>query len=99
MRIIRSGVDLSQLAAHVRNECRANVAIQQAFDRIDFTINGHDELPSVDQVFGTDVPSREELREDKREESRMAISRRRDSASDRSPTFHASDMNSYLKRP
>lgn len=51
-RVIRSGVDLSQLAAHVRNECRASRAIQQAFDEIDFTIDGPLELPSPSQVLG-----------------------------------------------
>lgn len=51
-RVIRSDVDLSQLAAHVRNECRANVSIQQAFENIDFTIDGPLELPSPSQVLG-----------------------------------------------
>jgi hypothetical protein len=46
LRVIRSNVDMSQLAAHVRNECRANVAIQQAYEAIDFTINGVLSLPS-----------------------------------------------------
>ncbi|KIW73494.1 hypothetical protein PV04_01607 [Phialophora macrospora] len=50
IRTIRSDVDLSQLAAHVRNECRANIAIQQAFDKIDFVINGGPELPSPSQM-------------------------------------------------
>jgi hypothetical protein len=46
LRVICSNVDMSQLAAHVRNECRANVAIQQAYEAIDFTINGGLSLPS-----------------------------------------------------
>jgi hypothetical protein len=50
IRAIRSDVDLSQLAAHVRNECRANMAIQQAFDKIDFIIDGGPELPSPSQL-------------------------------------------------
>ncbi|OAP65279.1 hypothetical protein AYL99_01251 [Fonsecaea erecta] len=50
IRVIRSGVELSQLAAHVRNECRANIAIQQAFDQIDFVIDGGTELPSPAQM-------------------------------------------------
>jgi len=39
-RVIRSGVDLSQITAHVRNECRANMEIQQAYDDITFLIEG-----------------------------------------------------------
>jgi hypothetical protein len=56
MRIIRSNVDLSQLAAHVRNECRANLAIQQAFDSIRFVIDGPNELPSPAQILGSAAP-------------------------------------------
>ncbi|KIW16264.1 hypothetical protein PV08_06315 [Exophiala spinifera] len=54
-RVIRSGVDLSQLAAHVRNECRANTSIQVAFDKIDFTIDGPMELPSPSQILGREI--------------------------------------------
>jgi hypothetical protein len=50
IRSIRSEVDLSQLAAHVRNECRTNFAIQQAYDKIEFVINGGPELPSPSQL-------------------------------------------------
>ena len=53
IRVIRSGVDLSQLAAHVRNECRANMAIQQSFDNINFVIDGPDELPSPKQLLSS----------------------------------------------
>ncbi|KAL2441076.1 hypothetical protein ABEF95_011675 [Exophiala dermatitidis] len=56
IRVIRSGVDLSQLAAHVRNECRANIAIQQVYEQIDFTIDGPRELPSATQVLGGMAP-------------------------------------------
>jgi len=52
IRIIRTDVDLSQLAAHVRNECRASIAIQQAYNQIVFKINGPRELPSQDQILG-----------------------------------------------
>ncbi|KAI1610346.1 hypothetical protein EDD37DRAFT_24157 [Exophiala viscosa] len=58
-RVIRSGVDLSQLAAHVRNECRSNLAIQQSFDQIEFIIDGPLELPSPTQILSginTDPP-------------------------------------------
>ena len=51
VRVIRSKVDLSQLAAHVRNECRANMAIQRAFDEIDFVIDGPKELASPTQLL------------------------------------------------
>jgi len=50
IRVIRSSVDLSQLAAHIRNECRANISIQRAFDRIEFLIDRGGELPSPSQM-------------------------------------------------
>ncbi|EXJ89485.1 hypothetical protein A1O3_02552 [Capronia epimyces CBS 606.96] len=56
IRVVRSGVDLSQLAAHVRNECRSNVSIQQAYEQIDFCIDGPLELPSPTQVLGEIAP-------------------------------------------
>jgi hypothetical protein len=40
-RTICTDVDLSQLAAHARNECRASFAVQQEYDQIDFTRNGN----------------------------------------------------------
>lgn len=61
VRVIRSGVDLSQLAAHVRNECRATMAIQKAFDDINFLIDGPRELPSPTQLLSHQVPSHEML--------------------------------------
>lgn len=48
---IRSGVDLSQLAAHVRNARRADPAIDQAFLSINFIIDGPEELPSPEQLL------------------------------------------------
>lgn len=54
--VIRSGVDLSQLAAHVRNARRANPAVDEAFAAIDFVIDGVDELPSPSILLGT-LPS------------------------------------------
>ena len=60
VRVIRSGVDLSQLAAHVRNECRANLAIQKAFDDINFLIDGPRELPSPTQLL-SQLPAHELL--------------------------------------
>lgn len=59
VRVIRSGVDLSQVAAHVRNECRANIEIQQAYDNIHFLINGPHELPSPTQLL-SEIPSHED---------------------------------------
>jgi hypothetical protein len=50
LRVVRSGVDLSQIAAHVRNECRANAAVEKAYNEIDFTINGPAELPGLTQM-------------------------------------------------
>jgi hypothetical protein len=55
-RIIRTDVDLSQLAAHVRNECRTSVAVQQAYNQIDFTINGPRKLPSANQMLRRFLP-------------------------------------------
>lgn len=51
VRLIRSGVDLSQLAAHVRNECRSNIETQQAYESIVFVIDGPEELPSPAQLL------------------------------------------------
>lgn len=58
-RVIRSGVDLSQIAAHVRNECRANIEIQHAYDDINFLIDGPRGLPSPTQLL-SETPSKEE---------------------------------------
>ncbi|OQU95667.1 Fungal Zn2-Cys6 binuclear cluster domain-containing protein [Cladophialophora immunda] len=44
--MIRSGLGLSQLAAHVRNGGRANGAIQQAYENIDFLIDETNHLPT-----------------------------------------------------
>lgn len=55
--IIRSGLDLSQLAAHVRNARRANAAIDTSFGGIEFLIDGGDELPSPGQLLNTPMPS------------------------------------------
>jgi len=56
VRLIRSEVDLSQLAAHVRNECRANVAIRHAYDRINFVIDDPEVLPSPNKVLSPTSP-------------------------------------------
>lgn len=52
IRLIRSEVDLSQLAAYVRNECRTNLAIQNAYESINFIIDGGDHLASSTQMLG-----------------------------------------------
>jgi len=49
--MIRSGVDLSQLAAHVRNARRANPDIESSFADIEFVIDGPEELPSPRQLL------------------------------------------------
>lgn len=54
---IRSGVDLSQLAAHVRNARRASPAINSSFADIEFVIDGPEELPSPAQILNTTMPS------------------------------------------
>ena len=56
VRVIRSGVDLSQLAAHVRNECRSNMMIQEAFEAIEFVIDGPRELPSPGTLLSEAYP-------------------------------------------
>ena len=53
---IRTGVDLSQLAAHTRNTRRANPAIETTFLSIVFVIDGPEELPSLAQLI-TNMPS------------------------------------------
>jgi hypothetical protein len=49
--MIRSGLKLPQLAAHVRNGCRANGAIQQAYENIDFLIDKTNNLPSPAHIL------------------------------------------------
>jgi len=73
VRIIRSGVDLSQLAAHVRNECRANLAIQRAYEQIDFVIDGPRELPSPTQILG-DMPRQDYLAQSQSAEFESSLS-------------------------
>lgn len=51
--IIASGVDLSQLAAHVRNTRRSRPDIERAFSEIDFVIDGDEDLPSPEQLLRT----------------------------------------------
>ncbi|ETN39346.1 uncharacterized protein HMPREF1541_05569 [Cyphellophora europaea CBS 101466] len=50
---IRSGIDLSSLAAYVRNEVYTNMAVEQAYRDIDFTITieGGSDLPSPSQLL------------------------------------------------
>lgn len=48
---IQSGVDLSQIAAHVRNALRADHAIQDAYGAIVFQIDGVPDLPSPTQLL------------------------------------------------
>ena len=49
--LIKTGTDLSSLAAYVRNEVRAHLAVERAFLAIDFHSNGHFELPSPTQLL------------------------------------------------
>jgi hypothetical protein len=56
--MIRSGVELSQLAAHVNNGCRANRAIQRAYDNMDFLLDGTENLPSPAHILNEISPSR-----------------------------------------
>lgn len=50
---IRSGVDLSQLAAHVRNARRSNPSIEAAFSDIEFVIDGSADLPSPTELLAS----------------------------------------------
>lgn len=49
--IVRSGIDLSSLAAYVRNEVRASMAVEQAFHTIDFNMDSRLDLPSPSQLL------------------------------------------------
>jgi hypothetical protein len=49
--MIRSRIDLSSLAAYVRNEVRANMAVEQAFHTIDFNMDSGLDLPSPSQLL------------------------------------------------
>jgi hypothetical protein len=48
---VRTGIDLSSLAAYVRNEVRASMAIEQSFHEIDFNMNNGLDLPSPSQLL------------------------------------------------
>lgn len=48
---IRSGVDLLQLSAHVRDARRADPAIDQAFSEIVFVVDRSEELPSTKHLL------------------------------------------------
>lgn len=48
---IRSTLDLSQVAAHVRNARRADPAIEEAFSQIQFALDGGEELPSPSHLL------------------------------------------------
>jgi len=54
---IHSGVDLSQLAAHIRNSRRASPAINSSFANIEFVIDGPEELPYPGQLLNITMPS------------------------------------------
>ncbi|KAK5073285.1 hypothetical protein LTR70_010417 [Exophiala xenobiotica] len=45
--MVRSGVGLSQIAAHVRNARRATAAVESFFGAIEFVIDGGNELPPL----------------------------------------------------
>jgi hypothetical protein len=49
--IRNEGTDLSSLAAFVRNEVRASLDLQSAFDTLNFDINGLSDLPSPNQIL------------------------------------------------
>lgn len=48
---VRTGIDLSSLAAYVRNEVRASMAVEQAFHEIDFNMDSGLDLPSPSQLL------------------------------------------------
>lgn len=48
---IRLTVDLSQVAAHVRNARRADPAIEEAFSKMEFSLDGGEELPSPSHLL------------------------------------------------
>lgn len=50
LRVVHTGVDLSQIAAHVRNECRASAGVEKAYNEIDFATGGPAELPGLTQM-------------------------------------------------
>lgn len=51
MDTIRSTVDLSQIAAHVRNTRRADPAIEEAFNQIQYVLDSSEELPSPSMLL------------------------------------------------
>ena len=61
IRLIRGGIDLSQLAAYVRNEVRANLQVENAFQNIDFHLNGPSELPSPSTLLASLDPHQSQV--------------------------------------
>jgi len=57
LRVIRSGVDMSQLAAHVRNALRMSPEAREEFNNLDFVIDSPRELPSPTQLL-SELPVR-----------------------------------------
>jgi hypothetical protein len=53
MDTIRSTVDLSQIAAHVRNARRADPAIEDAFSQIQYILDSSEELPSPSMLLNS----------------------------------------------
>lgn len=49
--LIKTGVDMSQLAAHVRNGIRSNIDLQRAYESMTFDVDVHPSLPSPDQLL------------------------------------------------
>ena len=48
---IRTGMNLSQLAAHVRNAVRSSEEKQHEYDKIEYVIDGGSDLPSPGQIL------------------------------------------------
>lgn len=55
--VVQSGVDLSQVAAHVRNAVRSEQAIQVVYDETTLHIDGQQDLPSATAIFNLSASS------------------------------------------
>lgn len=56
---VRSGIDLASLAAYVRNEVRANLAVEQAFHELNFNMSEGLDLPSPSQLLSRLEPGQQ----------------------------------------
>lgn len=81
---IQSGVDLPQVAAHVRNAVRSDPAVQNAYDELSFHIDGSRDLPPAASILNQSSPESLSDATAARDDSRLALPDVRSNASSES---------------